>query len=130
MAGVAPNGNIRLLRGVPVDMAHTKTYRPKSAADQFTAFSAYKKYTLTKQTYIRNIFGTLRNDSCINLDYGDAELGYQFFNKLEYHAWHCAFDDIFVCPKTIRIGGISFNYSFGNNVPFGSFYCLNKTYFG
>ena len=86
--------------------------------------------TTTEQTYIRNIFGTLRNDSCFNLDYGDAKLGYQFFNKFEYHAWYCAFDDIFVCSKTVRIGCFSFNYSFGNNVPFGSFYCLNKTYFG
>lgn len=60
MAGVAPNGNIWLLRGVPIDMAHTKTYRPKSAADQFTAFSAYKKYTLTEQTYIRHSINSIR----------------------------------------------------------------------
>ena len=60
MAGVAPNGNIWLLRGVPVDMAHTKTYRPKSAADQFTAFSVYKKYTLTEQTYIRHSINSIR----------------------------------------------------------------------
>lgn len=60
MAGVAPNGNIWLLRGVPVDMAHTKTYRPKSAADQFTAFSAYTKYTLTEQTYIRHSINSIR----------------------------------------------------------------------
>ena len=60
MAGVAPNGNIWLLRGVPIDMAHTKTYRPKSAADQFTAFSAYTKYTLTEQTYIRHSINSIR----------------------------------------------------------------------
>lgn len=60
MAGVAPNGNIWLLRGVPIDAAHTKTYRPKSAADQFTAFSAYKKYTLTEQTYIRHSINSIR----------------------------------------------------------------------
>lgn len=53
----------------------------------------------TKQTYIRNILGTLRNDPCVNLDYGDAKLGYQLFNKLEYNPWYRAFDDIFVCPK-------------------------------
>lgn len=60
MAGVAPNGNIWLLRGVPIDAAHTKTYRPKSAADQFTAFSAYTKYTLTEQTYIRHSINSIR----------------------------------------------------------------------
>lgn len=60
MAGVAPNGNIWLLRGVPIDMAHTKTYRPKSAADQFTAFSGYTKHTLTEQTYIRHSINSIR----------------------------------------------------------------------
>ena len=60
MAGVAPNGNIWLLRGVPIDAAHTKTYRPKSVADQFTAFSAYTKYTLTEQTYIRHSINSIR----------------------------------------------------------------------
>ena len=60
MAGVAPNGNIWLLRGVPIDAAHTKTYRPKSASDQFTAFSAYTKYTLTEQTYIRHSINSIR----------------------------------------------------------------------
>ena len=60
MAGVAPNGNIWLLRGVPIDAAHTKTYRPKSAADQFTAFSGYTKYTLTEQTYIRHSINSIR----------------------------------------------------------------------
>ena len=56
--------------------------------------------TTTEQSFIRNIFGTLRNDFGFNLDYGDAKLGYQFFHKLEYHTRYCAFDDIFVCPKT------------------------------
>ena len=60
MAGVAPSGNIWLLRGVPIDAAHTKTYRPKSAADQFTAFSTYTKYTLTEQTYIRHSINSIR----------------------------------------------------------------------
>ena len=41
-------------------MAHTKTYRPKSAADQFTAFSGYTKYTLTEQTYIRHSINSIR----------------------------------------------------------------------
>ena len=73
MAGVAPNGNIWLLRGVPIDAVHTKTYRPKSAADQFTAFSAYTKYTLTEQTYIRHSINSIRveysSDNVIDCNY-------------------------------------------------------------
>ena len=60
MAYVAPNSDLWLCRGVPLDSRSTYTYRPSSKNEQFEAFNAYSVYTLTAQSYIRHTNNTIR----------------------------------------------------------------------
>lgn len=60
MAYVAPNSDLWLCRGVPLDSDYHYSYRPASASAQQTAILAYKAYTLTNQSYIRHSNNTIR----------------------------------------------------------------------
>lgn len=60
MAYVAPNSELWLCRGVPLDSDYNYSYRPASASAQQTAILAYKAYTLTNQSYIRHTNNTIR----------------------------------------------------------------------
>ena len=60
MAYVAPNSDLWLCRGVPLDSDYHYSYRPASASAQQTAILAYKAYTLTKQSYIRHSNNIIR----------------------------------------------------------------------
>ena len=60
MAYVAPNSDLWLCRGVPLDSDYHYSYRPASASAQQTAILAYKAYTLTNQSYIRHSNSTIR----------------------------------------------------------------------
>ena len=60
MAYVAPNSDLWLCRGVPLDSDYRYSYRPASASAQQTAILAYKAYTLTNQSYIRHTNNTIR----------------------------------------------------------------------
>jgi hypothetical protein len=60
MAYVAPNSDLWLCRGVPLDSRSKYTYRPSSKNEQFEAFKAYSVYTLTAQSYIRHTNNTIR----------------------------------------------------------------------
>lgn len=60
MAYVAPNSDLWLCRGVPLDSDYHYSYRPASASAQQTAILAYKAYTLTNQSYIRHTNNTIR----------------------------------------------------------------------
>lgn len=55
MAYIAPNTDVYILRRVPLDKDYNHTVRQTSASAQANMFnsSAYKKYTLTTQTYQR-----------------------------------------------------------------------------
>ena len=60
MAYVAPNSDLWLCRGVPLDSDYHYSYRPASASAQRTAILAYTAYTLTNQSYIRHTNNTIR----------------------------------------------------------------------
>ena len=60
MAYVAPNSDLWLCRGVPLDSDYHYSYRPASASAQQTAILAYTAYTLTNQSYIRHTNNTIR----------------------------------------------------------------------
>lgn len=60
MAYIAPNSDVWICRGVPLDSRLKYTYRPSSKDDQFSAFSAYSAYHLTSQSYIRHSNNTIR----------------------------------------------------------------------
>jgi hypothetical protein len=60
MAYIAPNSDVWLCRGVPLDSRSKYTYRPSSKNEQFEAFNAYSVYTLTAQSYIRHSNNTIR----------------------------------------------------------------------
>lgn len=95
MAYISPNSNIWILKGVPLDAKHTKSYRPKSKTEQFEAFSAFTAYTLTNQSYIRHSNNSIRvelqADNVINCNYmlfqnnnfGD-KIFYAFITDVEY----------------------------------------------
>lgn len=95
MAYISPNSNIWILKGVPLDDKHTKSYRPKSKAEQFEQFTAFTAYTLTNQSYIRHSNNSIRvelqADNVINCNYmlfqnnsfGD-KIFYAFITDVEY----------------------------------------------
>nr|DAM91068.1 MAG TPA: Major tail protein [Caudoviricetes sp.] len=60
MAHIAPNSDVWICRGVPLDSRSKYTYRPSSKNGQFEAFNAYCVYTLTAQSYIRHSNNTIR----------------------------------------------------------------------
>lgn len=60
MAYVAPNSDLWLCRGVPLDSDYHYSYRPASTSAQQTAILAYTAYTLTNQSYIRHTNNTIR----------------------------------------------------------------------
>lgn len=60
MAYIAPNSDVWICRGVPLDSRSKYTYRPSSKNEQFEAFNAYSVYTLTAQSYIRHSNNTIR----------------------------------------------------------------------
>lgn len=60
MAYIAPNSDVWLCRGVPLDSDYHYSYRPATASAQRTAILAYTAYTLTNQSYIRHTNNTIR----------------------------------------------------------------------
>lgn len=60
MGYIAPNSDVWICRGVPLDSRSKYTYRPSSKNAQFEAFSAYSVYTLTAQSYIRHSNNSIR----------------------------------------------------------------------
>nr|DAJ90941.1 MAG TPA: Major tail protein [Caudoviricetes sp.] len=60
MGYIAPNSDVWICRGVPLDSRSKYTYRPSSKTAQFEAFSAYREYTLNAQSYIRHSNNTIR----------------------------------------------------------------------
>lgn len=87
MAYVAPNSDLWLCRGVPLDSDYHFSYRPASASAQQTAILAYKAYTLTNQSYIRHTNNTIRvaisPDNALGCNYM-AFRNTSFGNKMFY----------------------------------------------
>ena len=95
MAYIAPNSDVWICRGVPLDSRSKYTYRPLSKNAQFEAFSAYSIYTLTAQSYIRHSNNTIRvalaPDSLLTCNYmmfRNTSFGnkifYAFITDVEY----------------------------------------------
>lgn len=95
MAYIAPNSDVWICRGVPLDSRSKYTYRPSSKNAQFEAFSAYSVYTLTAQSYIRHSNNTIRvalaPDSLLTCNYmmfRNTSFGnkifYAFITDVEY----------------------------------------------
>lgn len=57
---IAPNTNVYILTGVPIDSGYTHTLYFASAAAQLAYFTSKKKHTLTKQYYQRYDKGVIR----------------------------------------------------------------------
>ena len=87
MAYVAPNSDLWLCRGVPLDSDYHYSYRPASASAQQTAILAYTAYTLTNQSYIRHTNNTIRvaiaPDNALGCNYM-AFRNTSFGNKMFY----------------------------------------------
>ena len=95
MAYVAPNSDLWLCRGVPLDSRLKYTYRPSSKNEQFEAFNAYSVYTLNSQSYIRHSNNSIRvaiaPDSLLTCNYmmfRNTSFGnkifYAFITDVEY----------------------------------------------
>lgn len=95
MPYIAPNSDVWICRGVPLDSRSKYTYRPSSKSAQFEAFSAYSVYTLTAQSYIRHSNNTIRvalaPDSLLTCNYmmfRNTSFGnkifYAFITDVEY----------------------------------------------
>ena len=87
MAYVAPNSDLWLCRGVPLDSDYHYSYRPASASAQQTSILAYKAYTLTNQSYIRHTNNAIRvaisPDNALGCNYM-AFRNTSFGNKMFY----------------------------------------------
>lgn len=53
MAAIAPNSDVIICKGVPLDIGYEHTIYQTSAANQYTVFYNYAKYTLSAQSYQR-----------------------------------------------------------------------------
>ena len=95
MAYIAPNSDVWICRGVPLDSRSKYSYRPSSKDEQFQSFSAYAVYTLNAQSYIRHSKNTIRvalaPDSLLTCNYmmfRNTSFGnkifYAFITDVEY----------------------------------------------
>lgn len=87
MAYIAPNSNIWICRGVPLDNSYQSSYRPTSRDAQQASILAYAAYTLTAQSYVRHSSSSIRvaisPDSAIGCNYM-AFRNTSFGNKMFY----------------------------------------------
>lgn len=95
MAYIAPNSDVWICRGVPLDSRSKYSYRPSSKDEQFQSFSAYAVYTLNSQSYIRHSNNSIRvalaPDSLLTCNYmlfRNTSFGnkifYAFITDVEY----------------------------------------------
>ena len=95
MAYIAPDSDIYVLKGVPLDSDYNHTLYQTSATAQYNTFYAYRKYTFTDQSYQRAGKGKLRiarlaDDlyDCNYLMFRNTAFGnkwfYAFIDKVEY----------------------------------------------
>ena len=53
MAYIAPNSDVYILKGVPLDRRYNHTLLQSTATSQYNIFYSYTKYVLTNQSYQR-----------------------------------------------------------------------------
>lgn len=89
MAYIAPNTNIYLLTGVPLDPSYSDTIYFANAADQHAHFLLYTRKTFTNQSYQRAGLGKLR----VNISADEIyTYNYLMFQNASYGSkWFYAF---------------------------------------
>ena len=86
---VIPDGEVRVLRGVPIDMSYTHTLYFPNATQQENYFKSKTKYRFEKLSYIRNTPGVVKLQ--MNAD-SIRECNYMMFKNLAYDGrWFYAF---------------------------------------
>ena len=60
MAYIAPNSDVYILKGVPLDRSYNHTLLQSTETAQYNTFYSYRKYTLTNQSYQRAGKGKIR----------------------------------------------------------------------
>lgn len=89
MAYIAPNSDVYLLRGVPLDSDYQNSFNATSADEQYSAFLSYRKYTLSDYSYQRAGAGKIRcGILCDNL----YDCNYMLFRNTNFGSkWFYAF---------------------------------------
>lgn len=91
MAYIAPNSDVYILKGVPLDRSYNHTLLQSTAASQYNTFYSYRKYTLTNQSYQRAGKGKIRVALLADNLY---DCNYIMFKNTSYGSkWFYAFID-------------------------------------
>lgn len=89
MSYIAPNSDILILKGVPIDSDYLNTLHQDTLQGQYNMFSAFAKYTLDKYNYQRADKGKIRvSILCDNL----YDCNYMMFRNTNFsNKWFYAF---------------------------------------
>ncbi len=91
MAYIAPNSDVYILQGVPLDRSYNHTLLQSSVFDQHDTFYVYRKYTLSNQSYQRAGKGKIRVALLADNLY---DCNYIMFRNTSYgNKWFYAFID-------------------------------------
>lgn len=91
MAYIAPNSDVYILKGVPLDRRYNHTLLQSSSDSQYNTFYSYRKYTLTNQSYQRAGKGKIRVALLADNLY---DCNYIMFKNTSYGSkWFYAFID-------------------------------------
>lgn len=99
-AYVTPDGDVKLLRNVPIDVTYTHTLYFPNAYQQETYFSAKAKYTFNKLTYVRKNPGIVKVQMDADRLY---DCNYMMYRNTAYgNKWFYAFiTDIAYVSNTV-----------------------------
>ena len=91
MAYIAPNSDVYILKGVPLDRSYNHTLLQSTETAQYNTFYSYRKYTLTNQSYQRAGKGKIRVALLADNLY---DCNYIMFKNTSYGSkWFYAFID-------------------------------------
>ena len=91
MAYIAPNSDVYILKGVPLDRSYNHTLFQSNETSQYNTFYSYRKYTLSNQSYQRAGKGKIRVALLADNLY---DCNYIMFKNTSYGSkWFYAFID-------------------------------------
>ena len=91
MAYIAPNTDVYILKGVPLDRSYNHTLLQSSTTEQYNTFYSYRKYLLNNQSYQRAGKGKIRVGLLADYLY---DCNYIMFRNTSYGSkWFYAFID-------------------------------------
>ena len=91
MAYIAPNSDVYILKGVPLDRSYNHTLLQSTEETQYNIFYSYKKYSLNNQSYQRSGKGKIRVALLADNLY---DCNYIMFRNTSYGSkWFYAFID-------------------------------------